>query len=326
MKSLKTILITIISVLFLAFCLEGITYLVQSHRLVKEGYRFIDDSTKAPYPKNIEIFSNHYEKMNKREFFKNKKGLEYKTPSILIFGDVYANALELSNENNLTAKLSILTKRPVYNFASAGWGIPHMYYILKNEEYMSTVKNPDTIIFVYNTDMNNRLTSFSFYPHHTFLNLKYKIKSGILVEDVPQALFAYNSYFIRAIERANGFRISKSKNSQTKQKTYELIKVLFEESRRIAKVRYPSLKKFIIVRYLNPHEALAALKKQESSANAQLEYNMWKKLKDDGFTIIDISELSEENYNENKYLNDDHSPKEETLDEILPLLLNKANL
>ncbi len=326
MKKLKVFFIVIVSILAFAVCLEGITYIIQSHRLIKEGYKFIGNTNRPPYPMHIEIFSNHYEKMNKCEFFQNKKGLNFKKNSILVFGDVFASSLEDRGENSLTAKLSLLTKRPVYNFASAGWGIPHMYFLLKNEEYISTIKNPDTILFVYNNDLKNRLTSFSFYPHHTFLNLKYKIDDGVLVEEIPKALFLYNSYFIRAMERANGFRISKSKNPQIQQQTFELIKSLFEESRRIAQTRYPQMQKFVILRGVDSFETLRELDKKENNAVAQLEYNMWQKLKNEGFIVIDITDLSDNDFTEEGFLSEDNSFSPQTLDKLLPELVKTAGL
>ena len=326
MKNIKILLVSIVSILCICFIAEFTAYKLESHRLVKEGYRFVNDANKPPYPKNIEMFSSDFEKKNKCEILDDKKGLNYKKNSILVFGDIYAKSLDLSNDNNLTAKLSDLTKRPVYNFASAGWGIQHMYYLLKNEEYLSCVKNPDTIIFVYSGDMKNRLASFSFYPHHTFLNLKYKLSDGVLVEQVPKALFAYNSYFVRVMERLNGIKKSKSKNPQIQQKNFELIKILFEQSRRVANVRYPDVKKFIIFRYVNPWDSMRTLSDEEGYAISQLEYNMWKKLQEEGFTVIDITELSDNNYNDGNHLDEMNSPTEETLDELLPLLVEKADL
>lgn len=326
MKKIKVLVFCIILAFLLAGLLEGSSYLIQSHRLVKEGYRFGDDSKFAPYPIEIELFSNHYEKMNKKEFFENKKGEEYKKSAILIFGDVYANSLDIDNENNLTAKLANLLKRPVYNFASAGWGIPHLYFLLKNEEYLSTVKNPDTVVFIYNSDMKKRLTSYSFYPHHSFLNLKYKVEDGRIVEEIPQSLFLYHSYFFRVLERANGFRLAESKNPQIQQKSYELMKLLYEEARRVAQTRFAGINNFIILRYVSEEESINELSKNESCAISQLEYNMWTKLKNEGFNVIDISELSEENYNQRECFGDDYSPTIETLDELLPLFIKKANL
>ena len=301
-----------LGLMLLIVCLsEFVTYHIQSHRLIKEGYSFANTkNNKPPYPVNIKTFSNYYAKSEKNDLYTNNAGLNYKKNPVIVFGDVYANSID--SQYSFTKKLSQILKCPVYNFAEAGWGIPHMYYLLKSEEFLSNIANPSSIIYVYVNDQKRRMTSFSFYPHHNYLNLKYKIEDGVLVEDIPQFLAAYNLYSYRAFERYSGLKQSDSKNPNTQQKNFNLIKRLFEESKNIAQTRYHSINKFIILRFVSKNESLQALKDNENSAVAQLEYNMW--------------ELSDKNYESPEFRKNDSSPSDEALDEILPLFTEKAGL
>lgn len=321
MKNLKILLCLIISIIFLFGILEGIAYLVESNRLIKEGYGFsFRGEKKPPYPTNIEVFSSYYQKIDKEELFTNVVGTKYKTKPIIIFGDSYS-------EDYLTEILSRKTKQPVYNFSNAGWGIQHMYYLIKNEEKMATIKNPETLIFVYNSDMKNRTTSFSFYPHHEFLYLKYKIENEKLIEENPNNLFLYNSYLVRALERNKGLKLSYSEKKEDQEKNIELIRVLFEETQRIAKIKYPSIKNFIILKYINPWDSEEELKKREQLVSAQVEYEMWQKIKSSGFIVIETTDISEEkNYNSKEYLEDGNKPKETTIDEITTWLVKKTKI
>ena len=89
---------------------------------------------------------------------------------------------------------------------------------------------------------------------------------------------------------------------------------------------YPNLKNFIIIRYVWDKDSIENLKRNENSAIAQLEYNMWDKLRHEGFTIIDISSLNGNEYNDSIYRNSDSSPNAETLDEIIPLIVEEAGI
>ena len=324
MTKLKKIILVIVSVIVVAFILKATTYCIQSARLKSEGYRFSNRKITPPYPTHISTFSKYYSMYRGKDLFQNAKGFEYKTKPILVFGDVFANSFGLTLENNLTAKLSSITKRPVLNLADAGWSIPHMYYLLKNEPRLRSMKNVDTIIFVYNEYMKERLTSFSHYPHHDYLYLKYELEDGILLEDFPQIKSIYNSYFIRSIERFNGNLYANSNNPNKQQKLFNLMKSMFVDSRVFAQSMYPEFKKFVILRYVPNYKSLDNLRKMSDDAVAQLEYNFWQQLKEEGFIVIELPEIADGNqYLSSEYVFADSSPKEKAWDELLPKIIKK---
>jgi len=124
-------IIVIFAVLF--GVLEYASYKTQSARLVKQGYKFENDI--PPYPKDIKTFKEYFDSniKNQQNLCVNS-GEKYNTPSILVFGDVLSKSVEPENENDFNNVLSDLTKKPVYNFSNAGWGIQHMYFLLSNED------------------------------------------------------------------------------------------------------------------------------------------------------------------------------------------------
>lgn len=327
MRKLRSILIFIFSVAIVLFILEYGAYKIQSARLIKEGYRFSNEKNIPPYPTHIHLFSNDYDKYIRYDSISaNNAGLEYKKEPIMVFGDVFANSLNIPEENNLSSQLAHYTKRPVYNFASAGWGIQHMYFLLKNEPRMGTIKNPMYVIYFYVSDQRRRLNTFSFYPHHDFLYLRYKLSDGILIEDIPNILALYNSYFFRSIERYIGLKKSDSKNPNVQLQNYNLIKSLFERSYVTAKLRYSNLHGFVILRFVSEKETMNNLKKNINSTVAQLEYNMWKQLEDDGFIILDVPEIAGIDIQDQKYFGSDSAPTEDTYRLLIPIIANEIGL
>ena len=326
MNNWKKILIAIAVVLCLGLILEVASYLWQSNRLVKQGYRFANGATKPPYPTEIITFSKEYfENLDKDRIIKNVAGNQYKTSTIMVFGDVFVNSFDNSN-NTFAHKLAKETKRPVYNMGECGWGIPHMYFLLKNEKELDKI-NPETIIFFYHSDMKNRLTSFSFYPHHSFLNLKYKLDDGTLIEDKPIIMGAYRSYALRNFERFIGWRKATSKYESIQEKNFDLIAKLFKESKELAQKKYPNLKKFIILRMPAPWETISKLEEyKETNKIAKAEYKRIKELQDEGYIVIDIPELTTSNIYKSENFSKDSSLKPEILDEIIPVIVKNEKL
>lgn len=327
MKKTFKVILTVFSLLvILAVLIEGISYGVQSARLVKEGYKFYNDSKIPPYPLKLKIFSNYYERRKLVENFCSVYGENYKGKPILLFGDVFANGSDVPEEKSFARKLADITQRPVYSYAHAGWGIQHLYFLLKEEENLSLIKEPKTLIYVYNPYQVERLTSFSYYPHHNYLNLKYRLLDNAIVEHVPRALILYNSYFYRSLEMTAGLQKAKSVNLKKKKKLLVLIQRLFEDSKKIAEMKYPAIDNFIILRYVNNMESLNALNECDCNPIAKEAYNMWMQLKNDGYTIIDVTELTDTELNNEEYRYSDSSPNDKALDIIIPAFAEKAKL
>ena len=323
MKLFKRVFVILLLFAILCGVLEYSAFKMQSKRLISQGYKFKDGV--PPYPKNIKTFKDYYFRdFDRNEFLNIKSGDEYKTAPIFVFGDVLSKSVETENENNFNNTLSDITKKPVHNFSNAGWGIQHMYFLLKNEKELDKY-NPDTIIYTYNNDNKNRLTSFSFYPHHTFLNLRYKADNNGIKDYDPMFVKIYDYYFIRSLERFLGWRFSTSKNSLVQKKNFELIKKLFESSRNTAQNKYSNLKNFIIIRDVPSFESLNFLERaKKHNKIAELEYNMWQDLKNEGFIVVDTGDLINFDFIDYKYKNNDGSLTTSALKEILPIILKET--
>ena len=326
MKNFKRILAVIIVIFCLGLIIEAGSYLWQSKRLVDQGYRFANNAKKPPYPTTMISFSeNYFKHLDKERIVQNITGENHKSPSILLFGDVYANSYD-NSDNTFAHQLSKAAKRPVINLGESGWGISQMYFLLQNEKDLEKF-NPETIIFFYHNDMKNRLTSFSFYPHHSYLNLKYKLKNGKLTEDKPVSISVYRSYAVRNIERFLGWRKAASKNAKIQQKNFDLIQTIFEESKKLAQEKYPNLKKFIILRQPADWETLEKLEQYKTDNKiAEIEYNMWQKLKKEGFIVIDITELTDININKQENHSKDSSLKPAVTETFMPAFIKETEL
>ena len=322
MKNLKKILIVCICLILLGCLAELVTYMQQSARLLKQGYSFTDNI--PPYPTHVKTFSKYYfSDFDRNEMLNNKTGNQYKNKPVIVFGDVFVNSI--SSDKNLTHLISDTLKAPVYNFATAGWGIQHMYFLLNNENDIKGI-NPETIIYVYNQEQMNKLTSFSFYPHNNYLNLKYKKKGCELKEQKPFIPFLYNSYTYRNIERCLGWKKTSSPDLKVQQEKFDLMQKLFEESRNVAKAQYPSLKNFVIIRISVNDDALGNLKNAaDYTPRDKAEYEMWQNLIKEGFTVVDITNfVTKDEINQNRL--PDSSLKYEFMQKFVPALLEKANL
>lgn len=324
MKFLKILSLVIFYSLIFVILTEGHSYVVTSNQLIKDGYTFNTENGNPPYPTNVETFSARYDKIDKNAIFSNSYGEEYKSRPILLFGDTFADSLSLEREQKFGFKLSEHLRKPVHSFANAGWGFQHLYYLLKNEPMLNKYSNADTIIFVWNPDMVNRLFAFSFYPHHDYLYLKYKLVDGKLVEDIPQALFLYNSYLFRNIERKNG--INKVKNSLVNgdNSVIELMTALILQSKQIADDKYKNLKKFIVFRYVPKELSLANI--YENTVFSELK-NMFYSFEKAGIIVVDLPALSDEDlYYKEGYRASDYGPSERAIDDFIEPFIQNAGL
>lgn len=316
---------TIISIILVGFIIEGSVYLVQSNQLIKQGYRFPEGKKRPPFIVRVKPFASYYEEKKQEENLFTVSGESYKNNPILLFGDVFAKSLDLPEDKSMSAKLADLTKSPVYNFASPGWGIQHLYFLLKNEEFISTIKSPKTLVYVYNPYQIVRLNSFSYYPHHSFLNLKYKMLNGSLIEQNPRCLLCYNFYTVRALEKQIGLNRMFSNSIEKRDEIRAYIKSLFLNSKKIAQVKYPTIENFVILRIVDPEITISELKNSDNE-DYNHAYDMWKELEDNGYKIIDITDLIADDWRKEENRSSDSGLSEKALDEILPVFIDKAGL
>lgn len=286
---------------------EGQAYIMYSDKYKKMGY-----CEKLPVFGKSETFSSYYSKLDKDIFFKESLvGKNYNDKPIIIFGGKLANSALLPKEKNLGSLISKSTQRPVYNFARPTWTYSHMFYMLKNEEKLSSINDVDTIILFFEPEQFVLSNYEVFYPHQNYLNLNYVIKNESLIEKIPHFPFIYASYYIKLMRQKQLLAYSfKHKNNVdiSALKTFEYILL---ESMKMAKIKYPNLKKFIIFRYVPSVFSIDNLKKDDKNADI---VDMWFNIKKAGFTILDLPNvIKEEVISVDKYNLPDNSPKEDIL-------------
>lgn len=321
MKVIKILL----SMLLIFVLLEVFTYAQNSYKMIKKGYEFSNNSKIPSYPTNIKTFQEYYTHLFRNfNYKKSLIGKKYKNAPIIVFGDVFAHGTH--QKNNMTRIISDSLQSPVYDFARPGWGIQHMYFMLTKDKRLLSI-NPQTIIFVYNKDQRNRLTSYSFYLHHPFLNLRYKLENDKLVLAEPRFMFLYSSYFVRNLERIHGWRVASSKDIKQHQELNELIKQLFIQSKKVAEKNYSNLKKFIIFRITIEKDSLQELEDfGKYTQFAKNEYDMWQELKKNGFTIVDLSQCTKVDKTIKRYRLPDSSLDYNFMEKFMPKFFALAQL
>ncbi len=241
-------------------------------------------------------------------------GKEYENNSkytpVVVFGDSFAHGQYLKYNQNFSYKLSRLLKRTVYNRAIPGAGVQHMYYQVSDkdaEKFYKDVPPADTVFYIMINDHYLRMSIFSdFEVSSTNFHLRYRIKNNKLVKDNynnPLLNFFKSSYIIKFINlKYLNFVIGKRFMSE--RLTNKML-MFFTETKKILEQKWNKKINFIVILYDNNDIFYKKLLKQ--------------KLEDNGFTVIVISDLTNENLNSETYIMQDNGhPTEAAWDLLTP--------
>lgn len=254
-------------------------------------------------------FVYDYEKTQLRK----PEGLKYKKPPILLFGCSYTYGEGLKDKETFSYKLSNLSKRPVYNRANSGWGTQHILYQLKRDDFYKEVKPPEYIIYTLIDDHLNRLFRYQYPPPSCYALLRYKLTKDGFTEIYPFLPSLWKLYTVNSIQ--NFIERSLLTANFNRKKNLEYFYLMMNECKKLAKQHYPNAK-FVILIY------------REQSNMFIDDPNLYKKLIDDNFIIIDTDDLIQRNLlNADGCKTIDHShPSEKAWDLIVPALIKKLNL
>ena len=191
-----------------------------------------------------------------------------------------------------------------------------MYYLLSHKDFYNNLpQNPEYAIFIYIPTQLTRLNNYIF-PSEMLVNgpyLHYDIKNGFLkLRKEPTKL--YKSFlFKRLLSKID--EINDCKNESIKLKNMDLAVKLFTESKNLLQEKYPNIK-FIILDF-----------NSETGGDKQLENpQMWEKLKDNDFIIINSKELTGKIFTQTDTTNDKIHPNETVWNLLIPPLVEKLNL
>ena len=327
------------AVILILFAAELSVWLYDNYFFKKFSDLKSDDVTVKFHP-GVNDFHKWY-----HEFYLNKnseyhgrspEGLNYKKKPIVIFGCSFAYGYLLNNEDTFSYKLSHLTKRPVYNRAYTGWGIQHMLYQVRDDDFFKTVPEPEYVIYVYFSDHIRRL----FLNHFNFWEvsgerfyLRYTDKNGELVERTfPEnpvlfqlnRIYIYNKicdmFFAHYYYPFFDFIFPLYKKSDIVKHFINPYKI-YDGYLDFAYKHFDSAKKEMQKHWKNTKYVIFIYN------NCPLHDDFAKRLSDDGFIVIRIEDITDKKIRTSEYtMSDGVHPNGKAWDFITPKLIEKLNL
>lgn len=315
MKTPKKIVKTVfINLLIFIICFVSLDYFLCEREYFKEKKVAVKNKIKIdPFEYSLKmVYFGDYYKSFARDKKRKEFGLQLKKPPILVFGCSYAYGYSLLDKQTFCYKLSLLSKRPVFNRSYSGWGLQQMLYQVRRNDFYKEVKEPEYVIYVFMPDHVRRLYFHSLGLSRGGFYIGYKEKRGRLEETKPLTLQLSRFYMFKIFQQ--NFIIDKIlMNEKNQNKNFDLLKKHFVESKNAIQKKYPKTK-FIILKYpfsLN----------MWYSTN-----NRWKELEKEGFIVLDLEQLTGRDLTQKKYKLADGHPNEKAWDLIVPKLVEKLNL
>ena len=328
-KILTIILINLVLVLDLFFITDYIYKRCEYNRQCSLAKKEMDQTfflkkiySNFKYNSKVSHFKNF--SMHKEVYSKDNKS------SILVFGGSFAYGAFIDANQNLSANLSKLSGRTVYNRAIPTFGFGQMLYQTMHEDLYNDIKIPaEYAIYVYIPDHFIRSCHYKYGVSNLNGNnyyLSYELQDGKLIEKNPPFLFL-NKFAMFYSNTKKNF-CSKNNYDMGNEKNFDFVKQHFVQAREELLKRYPHLK-FIILKYpynYVPSENLP--KEDEEYYNMSVyENKRWKELQDEGFIIIEADEKTMGiNINSDDYRLPDGHPNEKAWNVITPKLIKILNL
>ena len=300
MKLLKIITINIITIFCLLFMLELYAAL-DSIQFFERYYNAIFE-TITPQ-EHLQILNN---KNDNFFSFREDRNINSKKEPIIIMGCSFANGLFLDKKDVVSYKMSQLIDNPIYNRAYNGWGVKQMLYQLENRYiYQEIKKEPKYIIYFFISDHIARLQGHKFNPLDREFVPYYKEEKGKLIGQNPNILnkliFSEYFYLLKGRKDQEDFKINKTN-------------IYFNEAKKAMQRKWRNTK-IVIAIYPRYYDNKTKMKE-------------WMDImRKNGFIVIDISALTDEDLTSLKYqINDRYHPNAEAWDVVLPPLLKELNL
>ena len=311
---IKITLINILIIILIVLALEIGVWYCENKRLVLSKDEYVLKNGFFPFHKGMYTFNKDLSNFFTGEPNKGRapEGLEYKNKKpIVIFGCSYAYGFMLNREQTFSYKLSKLTKRPVYNRAYESWGSAHMLYQARSKDLYEQIPEPEYVIFLSMHDHFRRLYVMTFMSGDILSEnfyLRYKEKNGELIQikntnkflNIFKRLYIFQklhhfyvyNYILKNEDYTNGYdfyfkQLSESKKEM--QKHWKNTKFVF-----------------ILYDWIKDEDTLL------------------DKLENDGYKIINLPKLVDEDlYSEKYVLEKDFHPNEEVWNLLTPIIIKE---
>lgn len=297
MKKSLIIIFNILIFIILFISLEFIIYKFESNNISKT----------EPIPKfSYKIFNPEikydYLKSKDNNLFRNPNGLEYSSMPITIFGCSVGYGQYLNDDQTFSYYLSKETKRPVYNRSIAGAGLQNMYYQVQSDEFYSDVPYSTDVIYIYINDHFRRMLGLPFYIIDRDFFLHYKYKNNQLIKDNynnPILNFIKSSYSLSLLRTVYYDKIQRYHYKKLGEEAF----VYFLKSRDELKKHWGKDFNFYVFFFIK----------------SKSDKYLIEQLKNNGFKVILIQDLTSEDLNKPPYLASDNShPSEEVWKLLTP--------
>ncbi len=227
---------------------------------------------------------------------------------ILFMGCSFTWGDGLRANETISYKFAKQTNRTVYNRAGKGWGLDHLLYLLRSDNFYQNVDEPEYLIYVFITRHLYRIDKFKMMPVCRDFQPKYKIIKGTLIEKKPH--FWHESWIIEKYMWDYRDKHNPYKNTD---QMFDIMKLYFDESK-TAMEKHWHKTKFVILKYPTNND------------NDLYETSRWKELEDEGFIVIDANDLTQSHLWENKYKCDGWHPNSKVWDQLVPKLAKKLKI
>lgn len=247
---------------------------------------------------------------------RNPSGLEYKSAPVIIFGCSFAYGDRLQENQTFSYKLAKLLKAPVYNRAACGWGFQHMFHQIRTKEIFNIVKQkPQHVIYVYLYDHIYRMYRHTYsFPFNNWLFLQYKYDGNDFVKYNPK--FPFLERLCLSGEIYHYIATEKSNNPKYFDENFDLMKQYFIKSKNELEKEYGKIN-FTIIKY----------EFEEEGREIYTKSSRWKELEQEGFTILNTTELAGRKLNQREdFADDGFHPSEKVWDFLTPIIIKRLNL
>ncbi len=333
-KIVGILLINILFILVLIFILDVIIfkYNYKEYCIRREIPKF-HYILKKPIGHFIDRFSIDYRDPIISKYDKGKN-------PIVVFGCSFAYGQYLEPWQIFSYKLSKLTGRSVFNRSYPGWGLQHMYFQAKEKDktdFYKQIPYSDTVIYILMHDHYYRMLikgSYDRLDDSFYIHYKYKDKR--LVAD------NYKNIFLNLLKSSYTFKYINENIAEyysypepwlfpyhtIEDKVTDYALKYFIETRKELErnwfwggVNSNNKLKFIILMY-NYGDYTDKNDRQNIAFNDLMK----EKLKQNGFIVIDTTEITKEYLNSPKYLQENDHPTEAAWDLITPAFVKKTDL
>ena len=248
--------------------------------------------------------------------YREPDGLNYKTTPIVIFGCSFAHGNRLKSNQTLSYKLSEQLKRPVYNRAFMGASPAEMYYQTMSNAFYEDVPPSDIVIYVMMGEHYRRILTYMDNPASVEMRISFKynpIDKTLKYVDYNSNSLSKIFYKTYISKYYNSYKVNKMiKNPRNAEKLTDTMLAYFVQSRNELEKHWNKKVNFIVLLYVDNH----------------INYNklLENKLSQNGFKVINTSDLTKENLMSDKYLLKDGHPSEEAWNLLTPLIIKAAGL